>query len=408
MGFQVSLNVSQAGMPISSEIKEGHLSSLNINESFEIGTKSPVTQRSTKVSKLFKSEYDPIIERILHSTIQNACRATLTNCLKGLPLSVLRAIDSEGYKIMVIPEDESAPLPFNVEEFDVEQFKRDLPEIISSYKRAHSEKPYEIDENGNKVYFGRMLGLSGKTWDKPMSLGSIAGLHGAKTEDQVKEYVELILLANSEIFADFSCPECIEIPAGKEVLVPDFQYYRGKKIHCGCVNSPYEVITANMRGVAGYVLCGKIADTDSPDKLILMWDSSLSGDDGLAKWYVIHEVGHALWDTLKEEDREFFDQWSSRVSGLYESRMKSGENDQFITTYSKENEREYYAEGFAAYFTDPDEERKPLDPSSVLQFAEERLKVTRKTLNKKDRKLSRLIRSAVKRSRNLEGNNFMK
>lgn len=79
--------------------------------------------------------------------------------------------------------------------------------------------------------------------------------------------------------------------------------------------------------------------------IILRGDESITKDKNIA----VHEFGHGVDNMLKNQKPEFHSQWRKDVTSAYDA--TKGEQDKWISGYSRTNEGEYIAEGFAAYHT---------------------------------------------------------
>jgi len=76
-------------------------------------------------------------------------------------------------------------------------------------------------------------------------------------------------------------------------------------------------------------------------------------------WTFTHEVGHAIDDSVKDADPEFYGEWRPRVQEAYEAAGTEGREP--ISPYSRSNTTEYIAESVKWYMKDP-ERMKEVDP----------------------------------------------
>lgn len=79
--------------------------------------------------------------------------------------------------------------------------------------------------------------------------------------------------------------------------------------------------------------------------IILRGDESITKDKNIA----VHEFGHGVDNMLREQNPGFHSQWRKDVTGAYDT--TKNQQDKWISDYSRTNEGEYIAEGFAAYHT---------------------------------------------------------
>ena len=73
--------------------------------------------------------------------------------------------------------------------------------------------------------------------------------------------------------------------------------------------------------------------------------------DGV-EFAAVHEVGHRVEDIVQQQDPKFYEQWNQQRVELYERKREGGEGS--VTGYALEDRGEYFAEGFAFYYQDPE------------------------------------------------------
>ena len=73
--------------------------------------------------------------------------------------------------------------------------------------------------------------------------------------------------------------------------------------------------------------------------------------DGV-EFAAVHEVGHRVEDIVQQRDPKFYEQWNQQRVEIYERKRESGEGS--VTGYALEDRGEYFAEGFAFYYQDPE------------------------------------------------------
>jgi hypothetical protein len=225
--------------------------------------------------------------------------------------------------------------------------------------------------------------------EAPISLEDIARERGARTQAEVDEYVELIgLLARpGERVPD---PKQ-KLPIDSELLLPAFHYRNGERYESGADNLPFShLFELPKQGLYGQVCVEGIAGTDAPERAIILFDAALEAWHGLADWYVVHEFAHAFCRALERMDPEFFKGWSARLEAEYQ--RQKAVND-CVTTYGANNEEEFLAEGFAAYFH---VERRAPDPDRELSlYATERSQLDSAVFRKRYDGLRALIDEAL-------------
>lgn len=349
-------------------------------------------------------------------------RQALFESARKLPEEVIQLISLEGFKVAVVSAKEDDPLPFPVEEFDVEEYKKNVTEWVKQYKESKGvseEEARKAREKGEEIIVaaGYPPQITPVVMESPKTLRQLAREHEARTPEQIKEFVNLTLLANPDLFIVSSFPEDLEVKRGEDLILPSFSYYKGRRIPSGADNSPFRILSGkiNVDGkeeeVGGEVFTpdvvyvdGKKIETPSiafshaPPRLILFHGSSLSNEDGLRDWYVSHECGHALIHALKNQDPEFFNGWGGRISDLFKTRLREAESrgtSPFLTSYSATNGGEFFAEGFAAFLSG--KPAVPLNPEKVTRRGEERLRLSRSVLRNRDPELYALIQEIFER-----------
>jgi hypothetical protein len=89
-------------------------------------------------------------------------------------------------------------------------------------------------------------------------------------------------------------------------------------------------------------------------------------DSAVALNTPVHELGHVIDMTLEKDEPDFYRSLSPRIEkSHYQARL----NGNAITSYSMANRREYMAEGFAAYYDQPQKLRQ-VDPA-LYQLVDE-------------------------------------
>ena len=63
----------------------------------------------------------------------------------------------------------------------------------------------------------------------------------------------------------------------------------------------------------------------------------------------IHEIGHAVEDSVQRHDPQFYGRWQSKLYNAYQRATQSGT----VSEYAGTNSAEYIAEGVAHYHENP-------------------------------------------------------
>ncbi len=131
-------------------------------------------------------------------------------------------------------------------------------------------------------------------------------------------------------------------------LEPGDQLWLGEGISAAA----WDLVTQPRRcNVAGMVYHGKVAGLRGEGLRIVLWDTVFRRGDGLADWYVLHELGHCTDYSFAFGAPDRWRKWAARVEAAYAARST------FLTSYAGESSHEYFAEGFAAWATPPGWER---------------------------------------------------
>lgn len=145
-------------------------------------------------------------------------------------------------------------------------------------------------------------------------------------------------------------PETVPLDATLHTLVvPDAHYFSS-----GPEKEPLLIDRSDIRSVEGWrneEFRGQWFFLEGKANLLIR-DSAVSLDTP------IHEMGHVVDMTLERDEPEFYKSLSPRIERAY-SLARS--QNRTVSNYSRANRREYIAEGFAAYYGDPDN-LKQVDP----------------------------------------------
>lgn len=150
-------------------------------------------------------------------------------------------------------------------------------------------------------------------------------------------------------------------------------FYKGKRIPCestwdGSSYSLYEQLT--REGCGGTTFYGTSIlwphTEDVPEKLILYYDKWIDSKS-FADWIIRHEFGHAVDFSLYDLEPESYEKMDSKRSALFNA-QKEGKGNGLLTDYSGENDLEYFAEGFASFFSSKEE--MPGKPEEDLELIE--------------------------------------
>lgn len=179
------------------------------------------------------------------------------------------------------------------------------------------------------------------------TLESLARLHGARTPEQVGEYVRLAgqMNAMDGTARDPRRP----LDEGERIKIPDLGYYQGRRYSTSTLD--------RIRRLNGNLRDPRIGGQYQHYVRLLMVKANTLPDPAprflQGQRTIVHEFGHVA-DSLMFDDLATYAQHSERTKAIDaedEDRVAQGDSKAFITAYARTNIPEHYAEAFEAYFT---------------------------------------------------------
>ena len=325
-----------------------------------------------------------MLEQVLLPSATPAEKAVLQQILARMNPGVVQAVIRDGFKIAVLHEDAATPLPFPVEEFDVDALRREMSLVVRHLQATNGD-----DEMGDTCDQDDDPRLSIDSWQVPRTYRDIAYDHGARSPEQVEEFTSLLRRANEGHGCLIGNVGDTPVDAAEHVLVPGFHYYHGLRLASGWLGSPFQLLSLAVDPwKVGQVLTQPVLGPGAPSRLILLWERGLANTDGLADWYVCHEFGHALQHALERQAQPSYAQWWQAVK-VEAQRPDSPP----LTAYAANNEREWFAEAFAAWHAP--EERAPLAVEDIHDVGRERLELNRAALLRRIPSAWHLVHDAI-------------
>ncbi|MEW6280627.1 MAG: hypothetical protein AB1758_18525 [Candidatus Eremiobacterota bacterium] len=287
------------------------------------------------------------LAQLIHPLTALEFRATLEGALQWLPGRFVAAVASHGYRLHVV--DSRGGHPLTLEPVEVDPASVELVECC---------------------------------WDGPRALRELAVERGAP---DVEEFSQRVLRSNPSLPALSGFPAESPVPAGLPILVPAVYWWQGRAI----VPEAWEFLTRPARSaVAGLVLHGPATGFREESPRIVLWDTVFRRGDGLADWYVLHEMGHTADFCYAFRRPEAWRVWKARLEQAFQAGT-------YLTRYSGDSPGEYFAEGFAAWAT-PSGHRRVPDPGYPPEpLAVQRYQADRAALAATDPELEALILEAV-------------
>jgi len=304
------------------------------------------------------------------------------------------------FSIMANPEPSSPELEkLDRQILDLEREKgKFIADEIGKSGLAADIKPFLIDiPSGGSL---SRAGISAMLERLPQSMEGMAEVHGAKTPEEKEEFYKAMKALNGDklekarkqaIENDLRHYDAIENPAERSrvkaeiiksyekqyeghpekmpmsyqdsvVLVPNTYYYRkpGAREDTPPLRLDYhDYSTLNdwtdpqtgkaHNGKLGEgrssVTNGQYFHLDGVNR-ILIRDFKMSDTTS------VHELGHAIEANVEKDDPAFYKEWQANLKKAYDNVGKEGGTKQ-ISDYSRENLKEYLAEGFMKYYEDP-------------------------------------------------------
>ena len=259
-------------------------------------------------------------------------------------------------------------------------------------------KLYSIPING--VLDINMLNIINQQNDMPASLQQMAMVHGAKSPEEIQEFISIVKAINgdridqavnqavanftsfkqmgmtlnhkpfdAEKFKQGLLKHTDQLPLDHKamsILVPDMFYKQidGQTVRLdGHDRGAIESWSGEFSAKGELEITGKINSDKNPIRGEYFYNDEInrillrSTETGSRA--PIHELGHALDHLLQKKDPKFYASWKADVQKDYDAMMSnlySGpDGTQPITDYATTNVGEYIAEGFAHYHMTPDE-----------------------------------------------------
>lgn len=193
----------------------------------------------------------------------------------------------------------------------------------------------------------------------------LAWERGAETDAEVQEFCDLLAQGQG---------------------IPAFHYWQGLRIP----KPAWAFLSQPLHSfVAGMVLHEQVVGLRHRENRIVFWDCAFERGDGLADWYVLHELGHTVDYAFAFTYPELWRGWLQRVEANWR-------HANLLTRYAGESVHEYVAEGFAAWATPDHRERDEAIPGDWGDLWEQRRRLDRPALEKVDPQLVLLLEEAVR------------
>lgn len=237
---------------------------------------------------------------LIHPGTALEFRRPLEEILRALPLPLLRSIARQGYCIHVIDSTGFHPLTLEVRAVDPLAIWRDGGPVVA-------------------VALERAFGLL-----------ELAGEYGAVAQEELLEWCELLGALNPHVQSE-------PLEAGLWLALPDLGYWYGRRMgleEALFLHHPHTLVGEKPGSVAAMVTHGEPLEGN----LILFWDQTFRGVDGLMDWYVLHELGHTVDYSFAFLAPDRWREWIAEWERL-----------PHVTRYGEGNRHENFAETFAAW-----------------------------------------------------------
>lgn len=272
----------------------------------------------------------------------------LQAALRQLPRNLLAGIAEQGYRLHVVDSQAAHPLTLEVEEA--------------------CDPPLEELQA-----------------DDASSLGELARQRGLVPGP---DWLRRVLPANPDLNVLRDHPAETPLAPGQSLQVPACYGWQGRWIS----PAAWSFLTAPRRtNLAGMVVNGELAGLRGRQLAIVLWDKVFRRGDGLADWYVLHELGHTTDFSFAFRQPEPWRAWRGRLEAAFAGAS-------FLTRYASESPVEYFAEGFAAWATPAGHRRAPRPGVEPEPLARQRYEVDRAALQERDPELYSLIEEAVRQT----------
>lgn len=230
--------------------------------------------------------------------------------------------------------------------------------------------PYSIPSLAGLLRDGDGLHKLAQQQKMPKGTTLMAQLVGAKTPAQIQEYTQLVEAINGnrlEQARQASLASATpaqqqawskdpgQIPLdlkGYDILVPDLAYVAdgsGGSARVSLLDASVHGAWADGNGKAlkNSSINGQYF---AQSRRILVQSSKVAPQPGQAHAHTpLHELGHAVEDSVSRHDPKFYGNWHSKVFIAYQAAVQGST----VSEYAASNVAEYIAEGVGHYYEDP-------------------------------------------------------
>ncbi len=293
-----------------------------------------------------RRELDATVE-LIHPLTAEEFLFDLQFALRLLPRRLVASIAEQGYRLHVVDGQAVHPLTLELEEI-------------------HDPPLEELQVDAS-------------------SLGELARQRGLAPDP---EWLGRVLPANPELNVLRDHPAETPLTPGQSLQVPACYGWQGRRVS----PAAWSFLTApRLTNLAGMVVNGELAGLKGKQLAIVLWDKVFRRGDGLADWYVLHELGHTTDFSFAFRQPDPWRAWRGRLERAF---AKAN----FLTRYASESPVEYFAEGFAAWATPAGHRRAPRPGVEPEPLARQRYEVDRGVLQERDPALYSLIEEAVRQT----------
>ncbi len=284
---------------------------------------------------------------LIHPLTAEEFLSDLQSALRLLPRRLVASIAEQGYRLHVVDSQGVYPLTLEVEE-------------------VHDPPLEELQVEAS-------------------SLAELAGQRGLAPD---AEWLGRVLPANPELNVLRDHPAETPLTPGQSLQVPACYGWQGRRVS----PAAWSFLTApRLTNLAGMVINGELAGLKDMQLAIVLWDKVFRRGDGLADWYVLHELGHTTDFSFAFRQPQSWREWRGRLEAAFGQAS-------FLTRYASESPVEYFAEGFAAWATPAGHRRAPRPGVEPEPLARQRYEVDRAVLQERDSELYSLVEEAVRQT----------
>lgn len=205
---------------------------------------------------------------------------------------------------------------------------------------------------------------------EPKGTTRMAQLVGARTAAEIQEYTRLVESINgprlqqarqSSLAQASPAQQAAwskdpgQIPLdlkGFDILVPDLAYVpdgQGSSLRVSLEDASVQAAWADAQGktLKNSSIHGQFFPAN---RQILVQSSQVTPPAGQAHAHTpLHELGHAVEDSVARHEPRFYSRWHSQVYNAYQRAQQAGG----VSDYALSNQAEYIAEGVGHYYEDP-------------------------------------------------------